>query len=63
MKKILKQKPATPLQAKSTENPRFSKKDFRESPQIEQFYKTIYEHKLREQAYKIAIEVYLSRKA
>ena len=41
---------------------RFSKKDFRESLVLEQFYKTIYEHNLRESAYKTAIEIYLSRK-
>ena len=39
-----------------------SKKDFRESPLVEKFYKTMYDHKLRELAYKTAIEVYLSRK-
>ena len=41
----------------------FSKKDFLESPLIEQFYKTLYENQLRESAYKTAIEVYLSRKS
>ena len=62
MKKAPKQSPK-PQKAKPAETTSFSKKDFRESPQTEQFYKTIYEHKLREQAYKTAIEVYLSRKA
>ncbi len=39
-----------------------SKKDFRESPAVEKFYKTIYEYKLREEAYKASIEIYLNLK-
>ena len=39
--------------------PPLSKKDFRESPAVEKFYKTIYEYKLREEAYKAAIKIYL----
>ena len=38
-----------------------SKKDFRENPTVETFYKTIYEYKLREDAYKAAIEIHLNR--
>ena len=39
-----------------------SKKDFRESPSVEKFYKTIYAYQLREEAYKAAIEIYLNLK-
>ena len=38
-----------------------SKKDFRDNPTVEKLYKTIYEYKLREEAYKTAIEIYLNR--
>ncbi len=37
-----------------------SKKDFRENPTVEKFYKTVYEYKLREDAYKTAIEIQLN---
>ena len=37
-----------------------SKKDFRENPTVEKFYKTIYEYQLREDAYKTAIEIQLN---
>lgn len=37
------------------------KKKFRENPSVEQLYKIIQKYKLREQAYKTAIEIYLSR--
>ena len=38
------------------------KKTFRESPAVEKFYKTIYEYRLREEAYKAAIKIYLDLK-
>ena len=59
MKKPLTQDPSS---KNAMEKPSVSKKDFRESPFVEQFYKTMSDHKLRELAYKTAIEVYLSRK-
>ena len=39
-----------------------SKKDFRESPSVEKFYRTIHQYQLREEAYKAAIEIYLNLK-
>jgi hypothetical protein len=41
-------------------NCKISKKDFRENPTVEKFYRTIYEYKLREDAYKTAIKIQLS---
>jgi len=35
------------------------KKKFRESSAVEKLYKTIYDYKLREEAYKTAIKIYL----
>ena len=36
-----------------------SKKDFRETSYVENFYKTVYKNKLREEAYKAVISAYL----
>ncbi len=38
------------------------KKQFRESPVVEKFYKNIYKYKLRKEAYKTAILIYLDLK-
>lgn len=38
-----------------------SKKDFRDNPTVEKLYKIIHEYKLREEAYKTAVEIYLHR--
>ena len=46
----------------ATDEPTLSKKDFRETPAVEKLYKTINEFKLREEAYKTAIEIYLNLK-
>ena len=43
--------------------PHLSKKDFRENPAVEQLYKTIYDYKLREEAYKTAIKIYIDLKS
>ena len=40
-----------------------SKKDFRENLAVEKFYKTVKQYNLREEAYKTAIQIYLSRKS
>ena len=57
----MKKGPNPPSSPKVEDQP-FSKKNFRESSLVEQFYKTIYEYKLREKTYKTAIEVYLNKK-
>ena len=36
-----------------------SKKNFRDNPAVEKLYKNVYDYKLREEAYKTAIEIYL----
>lgn len=38
-----------------------SKKNFRENPNVEKLYKTVHDYKLREEAYKTAIEIHLNR--
>ena len=40
-----------------------SKKDFRDNLAVEQFYKTLKQYSLREEAYKTAIQIYLDRKS
>ena len=37
-----------------------SKKDFREHPSVEKLYKNIYEYRLREEAYKTVLEIYIN---
>ena len=37
-----------------------SRKDFRENPSVEKLYKTVYDYKLREEAYKTVIEMHLN---
>ena len=46
----------------STGESTLSKKDFRENPAVEQLYRIIYKYKLRKEAYKAAIEIYLNLK-
>ena len=38
-----------------------SKKNFRDNPIVEKLYKTVYKYRLRDEAYKTAIEIYLNR--
>ena len=45
---------------RKSDKPVLSRKDFRENPAVENFYKNIYEYNLREEAYKIAIEMYIN---
>lgn len=40
-----------------------SKKDFRDNLAVEQFYKTLKQYNLREEAYKKAIQIYLDKKS
>lgn len=41
---------------------KLSKKDFRDNPAVEKFYRAIQKYDLREEAYKKAIEVYINLK-
>ena len=40
-----------------------SKKDFRDNLAVEQFYRTLKQYNLREEAYKTAIHIYLDKKS
>ena len=44
------------------DTPVLLKKKFRENPQVEKFYKTIYNYKLRKETYKTVIEIYINLK-
>ena len=47
----------------SSFNPKkISKKDFKDNPAVEKFYRAIQQYDLREEAYKAAIEIYLDLK-
>lgn len=59
-KKSLNKVGKPPQTKKNSNESTISKKDFRENPTVEKFYKTIHEYKLREDAYKTAIEIHLN---
>ena len=50
------------IKKKGDSKKQLSKKDFRENMVVEQFYKTIKQYNLREEAYKTAIKIYLKLK-
>ena len=54
-------KEASKISLKSTETVSLLKKDFREQPAVEKFYKIIFDYRLRKEAYKEAIKVYLKK--
>ena len=57
-------KSAFPGQEKKMDSEKqISKKDFRDNLAVEQFYKTLKQYNLREEAYKTAIQMYLDKKS